>query len=167
MLAKHTPEAAFGFEKNLMPAPVLTQWKNIVKRFPAMLPDEKLRVINGFFNGWPGSPDESNYGGKEYWACPVEFLQKKSGDCEDYAIIKYLALRYLSWSMDDLWVVFASDTEQKMDHVILVARTKDRIFVLDNLSQPRYLIVPQNSYTKRFIPMYAINEAGMWAYLPK
>lgn len=31
--------------------------------------------------------DMDNYGGREYWAAPEETLEKRKGDCEDFAIL--------------------------------------------------------------------------------
>lgn len=89
------------------------QWKNISSQMPSMPPDKKLRVINGFFNSWPSRNDQTNYGKKEYWASPEEFFKKGSGDCEDYAIIKYFALRYFSWPAEDLWLVLVTEKKNQ------------------------------------------------------
>ena len=55
----------------------------------------KLEKINDFFNDIKYASDQTVYGTSDYWANPYEFLAKDKGDCEDYAIAKYLALEYL------------------------------------------------------------------------
>lgn len=39
------------------------------------------------------SPDISNWGRADHWATPDELFARGAGDCEDYAIAKYFALR--------------------------------------------------------------------------
>jgi predicted transglutaminase-like cysteine proteinase len=52
---------------------------------------------NRFLNDWRYKPDDQNYGQRDYWATPLEFL-RRSGDCEDYAIAKYVTLRELGFA---------------------------------------------------------------------
>jgi predicted transglutaminase-like cysteine proteinase len=37
--------------------------------------------------------DWTQYGVDDFWSPPLATLEKGAGDCEDYAILKYLALR--------------------------------------------------------------------------
>lgn len=164
MLARHHPDAVFGVTTCPLPGPILNQWKNITARMPAMPPEEKLRTINGFFNGWSGESDLKNYGQEEYWAAPEEFLAKGGGDCEDYAIIKYLALRHFGWPAEDLWVVFVRDRINRGDHAVLAARANNRVFILDNLSRPAYLLISEKQYAGQVTPMFALSERGVWIF---
>ena len=43
-----------------------------------------------FFNSVKYSDDKDIYGINDYWASPYEFLARDRGDCEDYAIAKFL-----------------------------------------------------------------------------
>ena len=164
MLSRHHPDAVFGATTCPLPGPILNQWKNITARMPAMPPEEKLRTINGFFNSWSGESDLKSYGQEEYWAAPEEFLAKGGGDCEDYAIIKYLALRHFGWPAEDLWVVFVRDRINKGDHAVLAARANNRVFILDNLSRPAYLLIPEKQYAGQVTPMFALSERGVWIF---
>ena len=159
--------SGLGSADSLMPVPTLRQWENLRAGFPRMTPEEQLRNINGFFNSWTPITDARNYGREEYWACSMEFLVKGGGDCEDYSIIKYFALRELGWSADNLWIVLVSDTQRKTEHAVLLARTGQRLFVLDNLSRPGYLIMPPETYQRLYIPRFAFNEDGACVYSPK
>ena len=164
MLARHNASQVFGPGTSPLPGPILTQWKNVTARIPAMPPAEKLRTVNGFFNNWSSLTDSANYGQEEYWAAPEEFLAKGGGDCEDYALIKYLALRYFGWPAKDLWVVFLRDRINDGNHAVLAARAGDRVFILDNLSRPAYLLIPEKQYAKQVTPLYALNELGLWVF---
>ncbi len=164
MLARHNPSQVFSPTISPLPGPILTQWKNVSARMPAMAPVEKLRIINGFFNNWSSLTDSANYGQEEYWAAPEEFLAKGGGDCEDYALIKYLALRYFNWPAKDLWIVFLRDRINNGNHAVLAARADGRVFILDNLSRPAYLLIPEKQYAKQVTPLYALNELGLWVF---
>ena len=164
VLARHDPERVFGRNPKHMPPFRVEQWRNIVAQYQGMPPDKKLRIVNGFFNNWPSKDDMKNYGVKEYWASPEEFLRKGSGDCEDYAIIKYLALRYLGWPAEDLWLVLVIENKTKRQHAVLAAHYDNATFILDNLSKPRYLLIPEKNYMKRYTPFYAVNDSGDWLF---
>ena len=148
VLDRHVPEKAFGNNQNLMDSYKRQQWKNIAAGWRGMTPDKKLRVINGFFNSWPSKSDQAIYGKAEYWATPEEMMQKGAGDCEDYAISKYLALRYLNWPAKDLWLVLVLDKTKRTHHAVLAARYGSTTFILDNLSKPRYLLIPEDTDRK-------------------
>ena len=167
VLARHVPEKAFGNDIQSMPAPVLVQWKNLSKRMPSWTAVEKLQNITGFFNRWDSIGDLENYGAEEYWAIPEEFLEKGGGDCEDFAIIKYFALRYFGWPEQDLWILLGKDNKADRYHAVLAARTGEKIFILDNLSRPSNLLLSDKQYTLSFTPLYAISELGAWIFKEK
>ena len=53
----------------------------------------RLSLINTFFNQRIQYRDDIDVWGQvDYWASPLEALQKGAGDCEDYAIGKYFTL---------------------------------------------------------------------------
>lgn len=162
IMDQHKDDKVFGPEAALLPRPVAAQWKALSAKMPVLPPEARLRLINGFFNNTlPGETDASNYGQDEYWASPEEFLTKGSGDCEDYAIAKYLALRYFSWPEDEMWILFVNDHIYNTTHAVLLVRIKGRGFVLDNLSRPVYLLIPEKDYAQRATPLYALNRQGL------
>jgi predicted transglutaminase-like cysteine proteinase len=57
--------------------------------------DEKIIVkkVNIFVNKFKYKSDFSNYNKKDYWQTPHEMLIKDSGDCEDFALMKYMILK--------------------------------------------------------------------------
>lgn len=159
----HDQDAVFAGKLGYMPPHVRDHWRNIIKQMPGMPPDKKLRVINAFFNRMPSRSDEDNYGKEEYWALPQEFLQR-GGDCEDFAIAKYMALRHFGWSAEKLWIVLVESKAEKKGHAVLVALLDKRIFVLDNLSRPPHLLIPEEQYAAGYTPLYAFNEHGVWKF---
>ncbi|MDL2279585.1 transglutaminase-like cysteine peptidase, partial [Desulfovibrio sp. OttesenSCG-928-G11] len=97
ILDEHDPEAAFGGGQKDLPSHHLEQWKNLSARMSDPDTMKRLRYINGFFNNFPSRSDQELYGREDYWATPEEFMANRAGDCEDYAVAKYLALRYFGW----------------------------------------------------------------------
>lgn len=160
----HDPEAVYGPDSELYNPSVRAQWKNLSKLMPTLSPEKKLQYINGFFNSWPSESDLNNFGMEEYWASPEEFLEKGKGDCEDYAIIKYLALRYHSWPTEDMWVLLVMDNKTEEKHAVMVARAGDKTFILCNLSRPAYLLIPEKLYMQNFSPLFAVNDHGVWMF---
>ncbi|MBR3664937.1 MAG: transglutaminase-like cysteine peptidase [Desulfovibrio sp.] len=119
-----------------------------------------LRYVHNFWNKFPYREDILNWGVDDYWAIPDEFL-KKSGDCEDYAIIKYFSLRQLGLEADKMRIVVLRDTVRNLAHAVLVVYMDNDAYVLDNLSSA----VLSHTRFKHYQPQYSVNELGRWAHL--
>lgn len=52
-----------------------------------------LRFVNDVMNRVPQVADSVHWGVEDYWATPAEFIASNGGDCEDFVIAKYFALR--------------------------------------------------------------------------
>jgi predicted transglutaminase-like cysteine proteinase len=126
---------------------------------------EQLQFVNAFFNNRGSRSDLENYGEEEYWAAPEEFLQR-GGDCEDFALAKYLALRYFGWPEKDLWVLLVEKKQEDSHHAALAVRRDGKIFILDNLSRPAHLLLTEKQFMRGFSPLYAINAFGVWRFAP-
>ncbi|MBI9079665.1 MAG: transglutaminase-like cysteine peptidase [Pseudodesulfovibrio sp.] len=123
---------------------------------------EKLKGVNRFFNQWPYRLDQDNYGMRDYWANPREFL-KKSGDCEDYAIAKFYALKELGFSGDSMRIVALKDRIRNIGHAVLAVYTDGDIFILDNQT----VMVLSHAKYKHYVPQYSVNEKYRWMHVPK
>lgn len=166
--AHHNPEKSFGRNTGMMNPATRLQWQNLSKLMPTWTQDKKLQYINGFFNNWTSINDKNNYGVEEYWASPEEFLSRNGGDCEDFAIIKYYALRYFSWPTQNMWILLVNDKKTDEKHAVLAVKTSDkRLFILCNLSRPAYLLIPADRYMQNFTPLFALNEHGLWMLVEK
>lgn len=135
-------------------------WQKIIRQsfdLPAM---EQLKAVNSYFNRWPYRLDIDVYGVTDYWATPGEFL-RLSGDCEDYSITKYYALRQLGFRIDDMRIVLLKDTIRNINHAILAVKLDDESYVLDNLSD---LVLLHLKY-EHYIPQYSVNEFYRWAHV--
>lgn len=121
----------------------------------------QIREINDYMNRAPYVTDPVNWGIKDFWATPGEFMAK-FGDCEDYAIAKYMSLRYLGYSEEVLRVVAVKDLNLKIGHAILVVYYKDKPYVLDNQIKQ---VVPA-AKIKHYLPVFSINTKAWWKHRP-
>ncbi len=77
------------------------------------------------------STDEATFGQADVWAIPEG--SRARGDCEDYALAKRRALIEMGVSADHLSLAIVRTRAGEI-HAVLLARTRDGEFVLDNLS---------------------------------
>jgi predicted transglutaminase-like cysteine proteinase len=94
-----------------------------------------LDLVNRTVNGaMTYRSDADVWGVGDYWATPVEMARKGAGDCEDFAIAKYWALRSLGVPEEKLQLVLLQDTRRQLFHAVLIAHTGSGAYVLDNVS---------------------------------
>ena len=145
---------------NLCTSPILKNWRQILTTAAALPRGQRIKAVNDFFNRWPYKLDRELYGVSEYWATPKEFMAR-SGDCEDYSIAKYFALRQLGFKKEELRIVILMDRIRGIGHAVLAFYGKDQILILDSLSN---LILPHSRY-KHYVPQYSMNETTRWAHI--
>lgn len=116
---------------------------------------EKLEAVNDFYNEVRYASDMKVYGKSDYWATPWEFLGKDRGDCEDYVISKYFALKYLGVDYKKLFFTYVRSTKFKEPHMVLTyfETPKSEPLVLDNYNRK---IFPA-SQRKDLTPIYNFN----------
>ncbi len=136
------------------------RWEALKKSADSADTTGKMKAVNAFFNQWPYRTDMENYGVPDYWATPLEFL-KRSGDCEDYAIIKYYALKELGVPAGDMRLVVLKDTLRNLDHAVLAVYTDGAAYILDNVSN----LILSHSRLKHYKPAVSLNESSIWAHI--
>ncbi len=125
----------------------------------------QLRAVNARMNKAKYTSDSSNWGKKDFWATPGEFMSR-FGDCEDYAIVKYLSLRLLGFKDSELRVVAVKDLNLKVGHAVLVAILKDpktkkkKVYVLDNQIKE----VVEAKTIRHYEPVFSINRSFWWRH---
>ena len=134
-------------------------WRQFVDSLEQDSPTEQISKVHAWFNGFPYRDDQWTYGEKDYWSSPTEFLDH-GGDCEDFAIIKYVTLRELGFSDDQMKILIVHDAHNNMDHAFLVVYHDDEKFILDNRSAK----ISKTYYRNRYQPYYAFNERTLWTY---
>ena len=135
-------------------------WESFKSKAPQGNKMELLRYVNSFWNTWPYVEDIVNWKQEDYWAIPAEFL-KKSGDCEDYSIIKYFTLKELGIAPESMRIVVVRDTIRNFAHAVLAVYVNGDAFILDNLSNS----VLSHTKLRQYSPQYSVNEFGRWAHM--
>ena len=138
---------------------IVAEWRRLIESLDGRARRERIDVVNAFFNRFPYVIDQSNWGASDYWASPLQFLAR-SGDCEDYAIAKFVTLRQLGFSNDEMRLVILDDLNLGIAHAVLVVTDNDRLLVLDNQ-------IPQPVDSRRVLhyrAIYSINEERWWLH---
>ena len=153
---KLSPQAVAGVQAL---QPLLTQ---------ALDMDEmaQLQAINQFFNRRILFRDDAEVWGQvDYWASPLEMLDKGAGDCEDYAIGKYFSLLAVGMPVAKLRLVYVRaqiggphGTVQA--HMVLAYYSAPGAepMILDNL------ITELRPASRRpdLVPVFSFNSEGLW-----
>jgi predicted transglutaminase-like cysteine proteinase len=140
--------------------PALAAWRAKIREVKTLDRKTQLLEINRFLNKWPYREDLANYGVADYWASPLEFL-RNSGDCEDYAIIKYVTLKALGFDVDSLRIVVVQDTLRNVTHAVLAVYMDKDVLIMDSLFDG---VLTQDHLTF-YMPQYSINETTLWVHI--
>jgi predicted transglutaminase-like cysteine proteinase len=131
----------------------------------------RVGVINRAINmAIRPTSDMAQWGVPDRWSAPLVTLASGRGDCEDYAIAKYVALREAGVAEDGVRLVIVRDLANGEDHAVVTARLDDRWIVLDNrrltlvadtdMPHVRPLFVFDRDGVKRFTPPTALARRG-------
>jgi predicted transglutaminase-like cysteine proteinase len=142
----------------------LADWQRAMQLAASSAVNERntLITINALANRADYLSDMQNWGLVDYWATPAEFVSKNAGDCEDYAIAKYYALRTLGIASDKLRLIYvrAFFQGQLVPHMVLAwyAGPEAEPLLLDNI-EPRLLPASQRPDLS---PVFSFNDQGVW-----
>ncbi len=137
----------------------ITRWRIFLKQIAKDTPSEQLAKVNGYVNRWLYKIDPRVYRKKDYWATPAQFFNK-SGDCEDYAITKYISLSHLGFDKDQMRIAIVQDLNLKVPHAVLVVYLDGKALILDNQIKQ----VVSASRITHYKPIYSINETKWWIH---
>ena len=70
--------------------------------------------------------DETQWGVPDHWSHPLETLRSNSGDCEDYAIVKYATLLAAGLSKETLKIVVLRNRLPNEDHALVAVRIESK-----------------------------------------
>lgn len=136
------------------------EWRQLLGALDGLDLRAKLDRVNAAVNRHPYVPSQRNWGESNHWETPFEFL-RKSGQCQDYAIAKYLLLRAAGVPAAQLRVLVLRDTRLGLDHAVTVAYVGGEALLLDNQIGT---VVPADS-VHHYQPYYSINEDGWWLHV--
>ena len=101
--------------------------------------------------------DAAQYGATDLWATPLMAFASNAGDCEDYAIAKYVALHEIGFAEKNLRLVVIHDRATNEDHAVTAVRYEDHWHILDN----RTLTIRQDISIAEFNPLFVIDSDGV------
>jgi len=138
----------------------LVQWQELIDKNQNESEQDKLKLVNDFFNRVRFVDDIIHWKKKDYWATPLELLATDAGDCEDYSIAKYFTLKALGVPENKLYITYVKAIRLNQAHMVLTyfETPKSIPLVLDNINK-RIL-----KATKRrdLVPIYSFNGDGLW-----
>ena len=120
----------------------------------------KLREVNRFFNQFAYVTDIKQWGKKDYWATPEEFIGTQMGDCEDFVVAKYFVLRKLGVADKKLYLTYVKHIEKNVAHMVLsyFKKPSSNPQILDNYN-PAIL---RGSERKDLLPVYSFNASKLF-----
>jgi len=134
-------------------------WMAFLKKLAKKDKVTKIKEVNRYINQAKYVTDKNNWGKKDYWSSPGEFFSR-FGDCEDYAIAKFLSLRLLGFKSGEIRVVAVKDLNLKVGHAIMVVYLKDKPYVLDN--QIKQVVAAKT--IKHYQPVFSISLDTWWRH---
>ena len=144
---------ASRYDTHCVPA----EWQSLIDKLRGLDLRQQIEIANRAMNGHPYVPTAVNWHRSMYWESPFEFL-RYGGQCQDYAIAKYLLLRAAGVPADQMRMVVLRDAAISLDHAVLAVYVNGEPLLLDNL---RSDIVAASSVDD-YRPYYSINENGWW-----
>jgi len=106
--------------------------------------------------------DLAQWGVIDRWSAPLETFTTGRGDCEDYAIAKFVALTEAGVAAADVKLIVVLDTATDEDHVIVAVRLDGSWITLDN----RWLALVPDGEMRRVIPLFILDESGVRQFVP-
>ena len=148
-------------------ARLVDTWQAQIETMKSLPDEEKLTQANHFFNlhiRWVQDPEA--WGKTDYWATPLELMGRGMGDCEDFAIAKYLTLVLAGVDVDKLRITYVkarltgSGGVKNTAHMVLAyypSATEEPV-ILDNLITD----IRPASMRPDLTPVYGFNSKGIW-----
>ena len=117
---------------------------------------DTLETVNAYFNRIPFIHDAKHWGVVDYWASPAEMLASNGGDCEDFSIAKYFALKEIGVPISRLRITYVKATRINQAHMVLAyyPGADAEPLILDNLEDQ----IRPASQRPDLIPVYHFND---------
>jgi predicted transglutaminase-like cysteine proteinase len=136
---------------------LLLQMEELIK-----LPEDQIVIrVNRFFNQLEYCSDIRTWNKKDYWASRLEFLGKGQGDCEDYAVAKFLTMAQLGVPEEKLFLTYVKAIGYPDAAHLVVTYYKEPgtvPFVLDNYIKQ---ILPATQRPD-LIPVYSFTASDLY-----
>jgi predicted transglutaminase-like cysteine proteinase len=152
----------------------LESWEELIGKSQHLSDKKKMTLINNYFNQQIQSiADNDTFEGFDYWQSPIETLVRGLGDCEDYAMAKYVSLRLLGLPAENMLigiVYYPAYFEMHAVLFVFLEEQKDP-YVLDNIpfkylgyEKCHMLQLGYRMTMHELKPLWGINEVMFFEY---
>jgi predicted transglutaminase-like cysteine proteinase len=136
----------------------IDRFEAIVSALRGSAEERRIETVNRLVNQAVAyASDISQHGTLDTWSSPLETLGSGRGDCEDYAIAKYVALREAGTAEADLRILLGRDRIARQDHAVVAVRRGETWIILDN----RWTAIHTDGETASFTPLFALGAGGV------
>ena len=125
-------------------------------------PLSRAEAVHDLMNSRPYRDDRRQFGRSDVWQTPFAFW-RSGGDCEDYAIAKYMALRALGFSDTQLRLTVMTGRASREVHAVLLIEIDQRWYVADNLERGLRPVEAHDGWK----PEFSVSAAGAWRYVAR
>ncbi len=162
-LMQHVMQTRYGADG----VAILGAWTRLQSEAASKPVSDQLSEVNQFFNrNIRYTEDAQLWKKSDYWATPLETLGSRAGDCEDYAIAKYLTLLNLGVPVSQLRLIYVKaqiggpQSKISQAHMVLgyYASANAIPQILDSLITE---ILPA-SQRPDLHPVFSFNSEGLW-----
>lgn len=139
-------------------------WRRLIEETRGLPDHDRLSKVNAFFNRrMLFQTDSEIWQQEDYWATPLEFMGRGSGDCEDFTIAKYITLQMLGVGNAQLRLIYVRakiGSSASQAHMVLgyYSQPTDEPLILDNLISS----VRVASQRSDLLPIFSFNNEGLW-----
>lgn len=144
----------------------VNDWIRVMAAARVLPVAQQVQRVNEFFNARIAFADDAAiWRVEDYWATPLESLGRARGDCEDFAIAKYVSLVALGVPDAQLRLIYVTarlpGVSAEVPHMVLgyYPEVDAEPLILDNLVGT----VEWASTRKDLKPVFSFNGAGLWA----
>ena len=148
-------------------ADTVVAWRRMLDAARPLGEPDKLEAVNTFFNRRILFEDDMVvWQQADYWASPLEFMGRGAGDCEDFAIAKYMSLLLLGVPNEKLRMIYVRarfggpSSNQSQAHMVLgyYDQPVAEPLILDNLIGSIRPAAQRADLT----PVFSFNNEGLW-----
>jgi predicted transglutaminase-like cysteine proteinase len=137
------------------------RFATIVKEAKGQQGLARIEVVNKRINAAIRyKSDKVQWGVADVWSTPTNkngSFDTGFGDCEDYAIAKYVALRQTGFPASNMRMVLVRDNSIDADHAVLAVRYDKRWLILDN----RWDKLIEDKALTQFKPLVVVDANGV------
>jgi predicted transglutaminase-like cysteine proteinase len=96
------------------------------------------------------------------WNSPLTTLASGTGDCKQYAVLKYAVLRDAGFGTENVRILIVRIKQQQSDHAMVAIRDRGTWLVLDNRS---LAVLESREFLERYLPLYSLDHRGVRRFI--